>query len=170
MSPVLPLQIGQSPSFRRISRHRRARRLLRRRHDNDAERISHISVAPTAGEILCERPPYVPRNAPSTWAGMEHLKVRWKRSRLLAAVSVQQIEQNGKIPLFRHKVCRHIFGRSFRCGLNRPARHGTPLPNDCRDLHCPAGIHLDSAHNISASSHCYVTRRIFHKPSRLCLH
>ncbi|CAM9456015.1 unnamed protein product, partial [Hapterophycus canaliculatus] len=37
-----------------------------RRHDNDAENISEISVAPTAGEILCERPPYVPRNAPST--------------------------------------------------------------------------------------------------------
>lgn len=54
------------------------RRLLyfRRRHDNDAERISEISVAPTAGEILCERPPYVPRNSPSTWEGMNHLKVR----------------------------------------------------------------------------------------------
>ncbi|CAM9827572.1 unnamed protein product, partial [Hapterophycus canaliculatus] len=45
-----------------------------RRHDNDAENISEISVAPTAGEILCERPPYVPRNAPSTWDSMDHLK------------------------------------------------------------------------------------------------
>ncbi|CAB1103896.1 unnamed protein product [Ectocarpus sp. CCAP 1310/34] len=45
-----------------------------RRHDNDAERISEISVAPTAEEILCERPPYVPRNAPSTWDRMNHLK------------------------------------------------------------------------------------------------
>ncbi|CAM9213606.1 unnamed protein product [Ectocarpus sp. 6 AP-2014] len=49
-------------------------RLQVKRHDNDAERISEISVAPTAGEILCERPPYVPRNAPSTWDGMNHLK------------------------------------------------------------------------------------------------
>ncbi|CAM9306840.1 unnamed protein product [Pylaiella littoralis] len=45
-----------------------------RRHDNDAERIYDISVAPTASEILSERPPYVPRNAPSTWDRMDHLK------------------------------------------------------------------------------------------------
>lgn len=48
---------------------------FRRRHDNDAENISDISVAPTADEILSERKPYVPRNAPSTWGGMDHLKV-----------------------------------------------------------------------------------------------
>ncbi|CAM9306733.1 unnamed protein product [Pylaiella littoralis] len=45
-----------------------------RRHDNDAERIYDISVAPTASEILSERPPYVPQNAPSTWDRMDHLK------------------------------------------------------------------------------------------------
>ncbi|CAN0007784.1 unnamed protein product, partial [Sphacelaria rigidula] len=45
-----------------------------RRHDNDEERIGDISVAPTAQEIMCERPPYVPRNNPSTWEGMDHLK------------------------------------------------------------------------------------------------
>lgn len=50
--------------------------LFRRRHDNDAERIYDISVAPTASEILSERPPYVPQNAPSTWDRMDHLKVR----------------------------------------------------------------------------------------------
>ncbi|CAM9550665.1 unnamed protein product [Scytosiphon promiscuus] len=49
-------------------------RLQVRRHDNDAENISEISVAPTAGEILCERSPYVPRNAPSTWNDMKHVK------------------------------------------------------------------------------------------------
>ncbi|CAM9746173.1 unnamed protein product [Ascophyllum nodosum] len=49
-------------------------RLGVRRHDNDGERIFEISIPPTAGEILCERPPYVPRNAPSTWDNMEHLQ------------------------------------------------------------------------------------------------
>lgn len=48
---------------------------LNRRHDNDAERICDISVAPTAEEILCERSPYVPRNIPSTWFMMPHVKV-----------------------------------------------------------------------------------------------
>ena len=46
------------------------------RHDNDAERISEISVLPTAEELMCKRPPYLPPNALSTWENIEqHLKV-----------------------------------------------------------------------------------------------
>ena len=46
-----------------------------RRHDNDAERISEISVRPTAGEILSTRPSYLPANDLSKCTGMNHLKV-----------------------------------------------------------------------------------------------
>lgn len=49
----------------------------RRRHDNDAEKISDISVRPTAAEILCERRSYLPTNDLSKCAGMNHLKVCW---------------------------------------------------------------------------------------------
>eukprot|EP00904_Undaria_pinnatifida_P008335 jgi/Undpi1/4631/HiC_scaffold_18.g07985.m1 len=52
-----------------------AMRNLKRRHDNDAERISEISVRPTAGEILSTRPSYLPANDLSKCTGMNHLKV-----------------------------------------------------------------------------------------------
>lgn len=96
-----------------------------RRHDNDAERISDISVAPTAGEILCERPPYVPRNAPSTWDGMDHLKVRLKRNRSLAVDTGAQSPTKPYATSYEFRLYGHIFGRISRRNHDRPSTIAT---------------------------------------------
>lgn len=70
--------------------------VLRRRHDNDAEGISEVSVRPTAEEILCARPPYLPANDLSKCTEMTHLQVNFVSCALL----------------FRHKLLRAVGKKS----------------------------------------------------------
>lgn len=37
------------------------------RHDNDKQHIADISIMPTLEEIMCDKPPYLPREDPSVW-------------------------------------------------------------------------------------------------------